>query len=84
MKKSKRIEEKVKELELLKAHAKNLYAQVDELQNQLIEKMGIDVPYELSDGRVAKIHNNFVDKDGNPKNVAWGHGSVRLYELKVK
>lgn len=79
-----KIENLILRHEKVKNKAKELYGKADEIQEKLIKIMGVEKKITLNDGRVAVIHNNFTDKDGNPKNVAWKPCGVKLYELKVK
>ena len=79
-----KIEKLILKHEQVKNKAKELYGKADEIQDKLIKVMGIEQKITLADGRIAVIHNNFTDKDGNPRNVAWKPCGVKLYELKVK
>ena len=79
-----KIEKLILKHEQVKNKAKELYGKADEIQDKLIKVMGVEQKITLTDGRIAVIHNNFTDKDGNPKNVAWKPCGVKLYELKVK
>ena len=60
------------QLEAVKA----LYNRLDELTVELMDK-------DLSKSRLELV-DNFLDKEGKPKNVAWKASGIRRFELKVR
>lgn len=79
------------ELELLileheeaKAKAKALHERCDQIEQTLIANLSLQASLTLSDGRVARIEDNFTDKHGNPKNVSWKPCGVKRFEIAVK
>jgi hypothetical protein len=75
------IELLVLELEAKKAQAKAIYAECDDIENRLIANIGPTGKVTMGDGRVARIKNNFILKNGEMVNVAWKPCGVRLYEV---
>jgi predicted S18 family serine protease len=55
---------------------KTLYGRLDELTLELMSADLSATPLEVVD--------NFVDKEGKPKNVAWKASGIRRFELKVR
>lgn len=74
----------VMEFEEAKAKARQLYERCDQIESALIASLGLQGTLTLSDGRSARIADNFIDKDGNPKNVSWKPCGVKRFELAVK
>lgn len=66
-----------------KEKAKSLYAECDRIEAELIAAIGSTV-VTLSDGRTVRVNNNFIDKNGKPKNVAYKVCGVKLLEVVVK
>lgn len=66
------------------AAAKSLYAENDRILTELREMLGIESPIILTDGRRARIKDNYRDSAGNPKIVAYKPCGVRLFDLEVK
>lgn len=66
------------------AAAKAMYADNDRILAELRELLGIEKPLVLTDGRRARIKDNFRDSAGNPKIVAYKPCGVRLFDLEVK
>lgn len=71
----------VMELEAKRAAAKALYAEIDQIEERLINHIGPTGELSMGDGRKARVRNNFVKKDGTLTNVAWKPCGVRLYEV---
>lgn len=82
--KKKCIERLILKYEQVRAEAKAMYAEADRIQEDLINLMGIESPAILSDGRTAKIDDNFLDKHGQFKNVSYKPCGVKRFELSVK
>lgn len=71
--------------ERIKAAAKKLYKQAEEIELAIIKALPLGMMVSLSDGRKAYLKDNFQDKDtGEFKNLNFGHGSVRHYEVEIK
>lgn len=66
------------------AAAKAAYAENDRILAELHALLGIENPIILTDGRRARIKDNFRDSAGNPKIVAYKPCGVRLFDLDVK
>lgn len=62
-----------------KDRAKKQYAKADALLDEVIAAMPVGFAVPLKDGSTATVVDNY---DG--KNVAWGHGSVRRFDVRVK
>lgn len=65
-------------LDKITQRAKKLYAQRDQLEAQIMEKMEVGAQATLPDGRTAEMVDNFADK-----NLHYGHGPVRRFEVKI-
>lgn len=63
------------------AAAKATYDELDKLTKLLRERGFTNAFHE---GHEMTLVNNFVDKDGNEKNVAWKAAGVKMWEVKVK
>ena len=66
------------------AAARAAYAENDRILAELREILGIEKPIVLTDGRRARIKDNFRDSAGNPKIVAYKPCGIRLYDLDVR
>jgi hypothetical protein len=73
-----------RQLEAEQAAAKAHYAEADRLQDQLIAALGIGTAIVLSDGRTLRVKDNFVDANGNPRNVSYRPCGVKRFEVVVK
>lgn len=72
----------LKELESVTSAAKQLYARRDEIEQRLLKVLRVGDQIALPDNRVVEVVDNFWDKKlQQPKNVCWGHGSVRRFEI---
>lgn len=78
------LELRLQRWEKLKAEAKSLYSEADLLEQELISQMGPSGSIVLSDSRVLRVVNNFIDKNGQPKMKHYGLAGVRMYEIAVK
>ena len=71
-------------LEGLRAAAKAAYEEADRVEAELIAALPVNSPAVLSDGRRVEVVDNFLDKHGQPRNVAFRPCGVRRFEVKVK
>ena len=78
------IELAVQRWETAKAQAKELYSTADTLESELVSALGVGGSLTLTDGRVVRIVNNFVDANGTVKMKHFGLAGVRQFELKIK
>lgn len=70
--------------EELRAQAKSCYDECDRLEAELIGLLPVGETVVMSDGRNLKIADNFIDANGQPKNIAWKPAGVRRFEIKIK
>lgn len=70
--------------ESLKATAKAAYAEADLVEQELIQSLGVGGSVLLTDGRVLSVNDNFIDRHGQPRNVAYKPCGVRRFEVAVK
>lgn len=68
----------------LTAAAKAAYAERDGIEAKLFSALPVGAVISLPDGRSAKIVDNFIDANGNPRNTAFRPCGVSRFELKVK
>jgi hypothetical protein len=77
----------VKRLERRKALAKRAYDECDQIEAELIRRINETGSgtgcWFLTDGRMARVVDNFVDKHGQPRLKAWGHAAVKRFEIEV-
>lgn len=74
------------ELEKTTLRAKRLYEKKDQLEAQILERMSAGESVTLPDGRKVEVVDNFAGidkKTGKQKNVCWGHGSVRRFDIQI-
>ncbi len=76
----------VARLAAIDAKCKNLYAERDQVESRVIEavlasKSGSVL---LTDGGVVTLRDNFCDRDGNPRNVAFKSAAIKRYEVVTK
>lgn len=69
---------KIAALLMVKAEAKAGYDRCDVLLDELRHALKVGRSIDMGNGETAVIVDNFAEK-----NVAWGHGSVRRFDLKV-
>ncbi len=76
----------VQRLGAIDARFKDLYAERDSIESRLIESIRATkagaIP--LADGSMVMLKDNFEDRDGNPRNVAFKTAAVKRYEVVVK
>ena len=70
--------------ESVKAAAKQAYAEADQIEQQLIESIGVGGMLPLSDGRTLRVKDNFRDAAGNPKVKHYALAGVKLSEVEIK
>lgn len=78
------VERLVTRWESLKAEAKAAYEEIDRIEGELIASLTTADAVTLSDGRTAKIVDNFLDRHGQFRNVSYRPCGVRRFELQVK
>ena len=71
--------ERVKKLLRCRELGKRRYEQADAILQTLLADLKLDEPVDLGDGRTARLVDSFAKG-----NVAWGHGAVRRYDVKVE
>jgi hypothetical protein len=74
----------VQQWEAKKAAAKELYSAADELESQLLQAIGVGGSIQMSDNRIVRVVDNFIDANGNVKAKHFGLAGVRRFELKCK
>jgi hypothetical protein len=67
----------------LKAQASELYREIEDLQNELVEQLGVGKELPLGDGVVFEIIDPFVDDEGQPKKL-WRHVPVGRYDFQSR
>lgn len=65
-------------MESIDEQIKNLYAARDSLASEVLERIPVGEKVSLGDGRELEHVHAF-----SKKNVAFGHGAVREYDLKI-
>lgn len=68
----------------LHADAKAAYAEMDAIADAVRELIGVENVVILPNGQTVKIANNFIDRNGEFRNVSYRPCGVRMYELSVK
>lgn len=58
---------------------KQLYMKKDAIQEELGERLGLDNPFEMKDGRIAEYVDNFANK-----NVIFRPAACRRFELNIR
>lgn len=67
----------------LKASTSELYQEIEALQNELVEHLGVGNELPLGDGVVFEIVDPFVDENGAPKKF-WRHVPVGRYDFQTR
>jgi len=75
----KELRKKIRAMLAAKERAKAQYAKADRLLDELVKMAAPGDVIDLGKGKLVKVVDNFADG----KNLAWGHGSVRRFDLKV-
>lgn len=70
--------------ERIKAEARKLFEEASKIEFELAKTLGVGGEVKLADGRTAKIEDQFLEKDGTPKNVAFKQCGVSRFVLKIK
>jgi hypothetical protein len=73
------VEDKILEMLDLKEQIKAMYAEIDDIEGELIEAMPVGEPRKLSDGRTVMLQDNFAGG-----NVCYRPAAVRQFEVVVK
>lgn len=71
-------------LEQHRSAARQAYAEADLIEAELISRIGVGGSVLLTDGRRLAVNDNFMDKNGQPRNVAYKPCGVRRFEVTVK
>jgi hypothetical protein len=75
----------VARLAAIEAKCKALYAERDEIEARLIDQVqGHGAPLRLDNGKTVSIADNFVDREGRPRNVAFKTACVKRFEIAVR
>lgn len=69
--------------EQLYQKGRELYAQSDDIDRQIMEKLGIGGSCVLPNGLICRVVDNFKNTDGTPKLKAVGIAMVAPYAVKV-
>jgi hypothetical protein len=78
------VEKYVRELFAIEASCKLAYNRRDEIEAKLIARIqDSKTPLRLSDGRFVLLKDNFLDRDGRPRNVAFKTAAVKRFEICV-
>lgn len=74
-------EDLVKQMEAKEAKIRVMYGELDAMLMQLkaYKSVVIGKPFDIGDGRVAILEDNFADR-----NVAFRIGAIRRFELKTR
>ena len=78
------VELMVQQYEKHKAAAKGEYGAADQIEQRLIQSIGVGCSVTLGDNRTARVVNNFVDASGQPKAKHYGLAGVKIFDLKIK
>lgn len=71
--------ERVKKLLRCRELGKRQYERADAQLQALLAELKLDEVIDLGDGRTARLVDSFAKG-----NVAWGHGAVRRFDVKVE
>ena len=66
----------------INAQCKALYAERDQCESILLRACGDDGRIELP-AMTVEVQDNFRDRDGNPRNVAFKTAAVKRFDLKI-
>jgi len=76
----------VQRLAAIDAKCKDLYAERDSIEARVIEAVRASkagaIP--LADGSMVMLKDNFEDREGHPRNVAFKTAAVKRFEVCVK
>lgn len=78
------VELKIQQFEKVKTAAKAGYMEADRLEAEIIQALGVGKSLTLTDGRLARVVDNFRDAQGNPKIKAYKPCGVKLAEVEIK
>ena len=72
-------------LAVIDAKCKSLYQERDELESALIEKIRSSPANKipLPGGDTLRLKDNFLDRDGKLRNVAFKTAAVKRFELEI-
>lgn len=73
---------KAERLLALKKETSAKFQEIDALQQELVDQLGVGRAIELANGSVFSIFDPFVDAAGNPCKL-WRHTPINRYDVKV-
>jgi len=73
-------------LKVIEAKCKDLYEERDSIESRLIDavRASRNESIALPDGATITLKDNFQDREGNPRNVAFKTAAVKRFEIQVK
>lgn len=70
----------------IESQTKSLYGELDEVEADLIgmiQASGVE-GLPLGDGRTLVLNDNFLDRDGRPKNKAWKQTCISRFSVGIR
>jgi len=72
-------------LAAIEAKCKAYYAERDEIEARLIDQVqSYGAPLRLDNGKTVSMVDNFLDREGRPRNVAFKTAAIKRFDVSVR